>query len=107
MPTIHFVFPDATRLSVEAEVGASILEVARTHHIDLEGACDGSLACSTCHVIVDPSWFDQLVPATHEEEDVLDLAFGLVPTSRLGCQIIVTQAMDGLILHLPHATRHL
>ena len=107
MPQIHFVLPESDTITVEATVGSSILEVARQYQIDLEGACDGSLACSTCHVIIDESWFTQLPPATEQEEDMLDLAFGLVPTSRLGCQIVVTPEMDGLVLRLPHATRHL
>jgi 2Fe-2S ferredoxin len=65
------------------------------------------MACSTCHVIVDPEWFGRLDPASEDEEDMLDLAFGLTRTSRLGCQIIITEALDGLVVRLPKATRNL
>jgi len=81
---------------VEAENGLTLLDLARAHDIDIEGACEGSLACSTCHVIVDPEYFDLLEPPSDDEEDMLDLAFGLQETSRLGCQITVTDALDGL-----------
>src|SRR5207302_9227085 len=75
--------------------------------IDIEGACEGSLACSTCHVIVDPEWYDLLKEASEDEEDMLDLAFGLTATSRLGCQIIITEELDGLVVKLPTSTRNL
>jgi 2Fe-2S ferredoxin len=83
------------------------MEVARRHDIDIEGACEGSLACSTCHVIVDPEWYGRLGAASEEEEDMLDLAFNLTRTSRLGCQIIINEELDGLIVQLPAATRNL
>ena len=70
-------------------------------------ACEGSLACSTCHVIVAKEWYDKLSPATEDEEDMLDLAFGLTATSRLGCQIIMTKDLDGLEVTLPAATRNM
>jgi 2Fe-2S ferredoxin len=85
----------------------SVMEVARRNDIDIEGACEGSLACSTCHVIVDPDWYERLSAASEEEEDMLDLAFNLTRTSRLGCQIIVTEELDGLTVQLPAATRNL
>lgn len=107
MPHVIFVKPDGTELSVETSVGLSLLEVAHANAIDIEGACEGSLACSTCHVIVDPVWFDQLEPPTEGEEDMLDLAFGLTHTSRLGCQIIMTPELDGLRVKLPGATRNM
>lgn len=107
MPKITFVIPDGTRLEVDAPVGLSVLEVAHSHHIDLEGACEGSLACSTCHVIVDPAWFGKLDESTEEEEDMLDLTFGLTNTSRLGCQIRITEELDGLVVSLPTATRNM
>jgi len=75
--------------------------------LDMEGACEGAMACSTCHVIVDPSWNDRLDAPTEDEEDMLDLAPGLKATSRLGCQIIITEAMDGLVVHLPDSARNL
>ncbi|WP_119678117.1 ferredoxin family 2Fe-2S iron-sulfur cluster binding protein [Indioceanicola profundi] len=101
MPKMVFVETDGTRREVDAPLGLSILEVARRHDIDLEGACEGSLACSTCHVIVDPQWYDVLPDASEDEEDMLDLAFGLTKTSRLGCQIRITEEMDGLTVRLP------
>ncbi len=92
---------------VEAPVGLSLLEIAHRHGIDIEGACEGSLACSTCHVIVDPEWYELLKEASEDEEDMLDLAFGLTRTSRLGCQIVMTEELDGLTVTLPKATRNL
>ena len=85
MPKMTFIERDGTRREVDAPLGMSVLEIARRHDIDIEGACEGSLACSTCHVIVDPSWFAKLAKPTEDEEDMLDLAFGLTQTSRLGC----------------------
>ena len=85
---------------------SSVLQVARQHDIDIEGACEGSLACSTCHVIVDPDWYDLLKEASEDEDDMLDLAFNLTKTSRLGCQIIITEELDGLTVRLPAATRN-
>ena len=107
MPRMTFIDPDGTRHEVDAPEGLSLLEIARENDIDIEGACDGSLACSTCHVIVDAPWFDGLAEASEEEEDMLDLAFGLTRTSRLGCQIRMTEDLDGLTVTLPTATRNM
>jgi ferredoxin, 2Fe-2S len=108
MPKMTFLSADGkTRREVEAPLGLSVLEIAHRNGIDLEGACEGSLACSTCHVIVDADWFDQLDESTEEEEDMLDLAFGLTHTSRLGCQIKMTDELDGLTVRLPTATRNM
>lgn len=107
MPKMTFITPDKTRIEVDAPNGLSVMEIAHKHNIDLEGACEGSLACSTCHVIVDPSWFDALEDASEDEEDMLDLAFGLTETSRLGCQIIMSDELDGLVVALPSATRNM
>jgi len=107
MPKIIFVSTDGTEKTVEAPLGISLLEVAHKNEISLEGACEGSLACSTCHVVVDESYFDGLPEATEDEEDMLDLAFGLTHTSRLGCQIIVTDELDGLKVSLPAGTRNM
>jgi 2Fe-2S ferredoxin len=107
MPKMTFILPDGTRQEVEAPVGLSVLEIAHRNHIDLEGACEGSLACSTCHVIVDPEDFERLKDASEDEEDMLDLAWGLTETSRLGCQIIITDELDGLTVRLPAATRNM
>jgi 2Fe-2S ferredoxin len=107
MPKMTFISPDGKRTEVDAPVGLSVLEIAHRNNIDLEGACEGSLACSTCHVIVSPEDFDRLKDPTEEEEDMLDLAFGLTHTSRLGCQIIMTEELDGLTVTLPAATRNM
>ena len=107
MPKMVFIERDGKRREVEAPLGLSVLEIAHKHGIDIEGACEGSLACSTCHVIVDPEWHDLLKDATEDEEDMLDLAFGLTQTSRLGCQIIMTEELDGLTVKLPAATRNM
>ena len=107
MPKINFINPKGENIEIDAPVGLSILEVAHQNNIDLEGACEGSLACSTCHVVVDSEWYDLLPTATEDEEDMLDLAFGLTHTSRLGCQIIVTDELDGLVVRLPSATRNM
>jgi ferredoxin, 2Fe-2S len=107
MPKMTFVLRDGTAKEVEAPLGLSILEVAHRNSIDIEGACEGSLACSTCHVIVDKAWYDKLAAATEDEEDMLDLAFGLTRTSRLGCQVVINEALDGLVVSLPKETRNL
>jgi len=107
MPKMTFILPDGTHRQVEAPVGLSVLEIAHRNQIDLEGACEGSLACSTCHVIVEPEDFERLKDPTEDEEDMLDLAWGLTETSRLGCQIIMTDELDGLTVKLPAATRNM
>ncbi|MGC2415026.1 MAG: ferredoxin family 2Fe-2S iron-sulfur cluster binding protein [Stellaceae bacterium] len=107
MPTMIFIERDGGRREVDAPLGLSVLEIAHKNGIDIEGACEGSLACSTCHVIIDPEWYDLLKEASEDEEDMLDLAFGLTATSRLGCQIIITEELDGLIVRLPASTRNM
>ena len=107
MQKMTFIERDGTRKEVEASNGLSVLEIAHRHGVDIEGACEGSLACSTCHVIVDPEWYELLKTATEDEEDMLDLAFGLTQTSRLGCQIIMCDELDGLTVKLPAATRNM
>ena len=108
MPKVIFKYADGTVQEIEAENGISILEVAHKNDISLEGACEGLLACSTCHVVVEEeAVFDSLPEPTEEEEDMLDMAFGLTPTSRLGCQIIVNDDIDGITLLVPEATRNM
>lgn len=107
MPRMTFIQTDDTKVEVDAPVGLSVLEIAHRHNIDLEGACEGSLACSTCHVVVNQEWYDALPQAEENEEDMLDLAFGLTCTSRLGCQIIMTEELEGLTVKLPAATRNM
>ncbi len=106
MPKMVFVLTDGQEKEVEAPNGLSVLEIAHKNDIAIEGACEGSLACSTCHIIVDNEYFDMLDEPTEDEEDMLDLAFGLETTSRLGCQIIMSDDLDGLKVKLPQATRN-
>jgi len=94
-------------IEIEALVGLSILEVAHSNNIDLEGACEGSLACATCHVILEENIYNKIEEPTEAEEDMLDLAFGLTHTSRLGCQIILTKDLEGIKIKLPSATRNI
>lgn len=107
MPRMNFITPSGKTVEVDAPIGLSVLEIAHQNAVELEGACEGSLACSTCHVIVEPEWYPLLETATEGEEDMLDLAFGLTHTSRLGCQIIMRNELDGLTVRLPTATRNM
>ncbi|MEE2698597.1 MAG: 2Fe-2S iron-sulfur cluster-binding protein [Pseudomonadota bacterium] len=101
MPTITFIETDGIRRSFDAKNGDTILDVASRNNINLEGACEGEMACTTCHVIVSSEWFPRLKSATEEEEDMLDLATDLKATSRLGCQILLTDNLDGIVVSLP------
>jgi len=107
VPRVTFVLADGTRRAIEAPAGRTLLEIAWENHIDIEGACGGVMACSTCHVIVDRAFYDRLDAPGEEEDEMLDLAWGLTPTSRLGCQIVLTEALDGLVVALPAETRNL
>src|ERR1051326_2669862 len=107
MPKMTFVERNGTRREVDAPLGLSVLEIAHRNDIDIEGACEGSLACSTCHVIVDPEWYELLQDASEDEEDMLDLAFGLTATSRLAAQIIIPENLEGLPVRLPPAPRNM
>ncbi|GFZ04333.1 similar to MITOCHONDRIAL FERREDOXIN 2 [Actinidia rufa] len=91
--SVTFVGKVGDKQHIKVPIGMSLLEAAHENDIDLEGACEGSLACSTCHVIL-----------MDEENDMLDLAFGLTETSRLGCQVITKPELDGLRLAIPSAT---
>lgn len=101
MPKLTFIEKDGTHKQVDAPLGLSVMEIAHRFDVDIEGACEGSLACATCHVVVDEAWYDKLGTPSEDEEDMLDLAFGLTPTSRLGCQIVMTEELDGLVVELP------
>ena len=101
MVKIIFIDSDGSEKEVEADLGLSILEVAHKNGVDLEGACEGSLACSTCHIILEKKPFEKLPEPSEEEEDMLDLAFGLEPTSRLGCQIRLDDNLNGLRVTIP------
>ena len=107
MIVINFIGRDGQRQQASAEPGARLLEVAQNAGQPLEGTCEGQMACSTCHVIVDADWFGQLPPAREEEEDMLDLAAGATRTSRLSCQIMLTEALDGLTVRIPPTSRNM
>jgi 2Fe-2S ferredoxin len=107
MAKMTFIERDGNRKIVDAPLGMSVMEIARKSGVDIEGACEGSLACSTCHVIVEADWFARLDTASEDEEDMLDLAFGLTKTSRLGCQIVMRPDLDGLVVRLPKEVRNL
>ncbi|MBO0334546.1 ferredoxin family 2Fe-2S iron-sulfur cluster binding protein [Sneathiella sp. CAU 1612] len=107
MPKMTFIKPDGSRQEVDAPLGRTILEIAHQNNIDLEGACEGSLACSTCHIIVSDEDFERLPDPTEDEEDMLDLAYGLTRTSRLGCQIEITEELDDLVVTLPGGSNNM
>ena len=98
---------DKGRTEAEAESGSILLDVAQAHLMPLEGTCEGQMACSTCHVIVDKADFDRLPEASEMEEDMLDLAAGARRTSRLACQIVLTPDLDGLTVHIPAESRNM
>ncbi|OMO53839.1 hypothetical protein CCACVL1_28309 [Corchorus capsularis] len=113
--SVTFVSKDGEETQIRVPIGMSMLEAAHENDLELEGknhdffvgACEGSLACSTCHVIVmDMEYYNKLEDPTDEENDMLDLAFGLTETSRLGCQIVARPELDGIRLAIPAATRN-
>jgi len=93
-------------VETKAKVGQSLLICAHNNGIELEGACEGVCACSTCHVILEEHIYEDLPEPSEEEEDMLDQAFGLTNTSRLGCQICLTKKLDGMLATIPKATRN-
>ncbi|NLR72613.1 2Fe-2S iron-sulfur cluster binding domain-containing protein [Novosphingobium sp. ERN07] len=105
MVSITFVTAKGEKVATKAKPGQRLLEVGQNAGMPLEGTCEGQMACSTCHVIVAPDWFDKLPPAVDDEEDMLDLAAGVTRTSRLSCQIELTDALDGLVVHVPDEAR--
>jgi 2Fe-2S ferredoxin len=107
MPTLTFILRDGSRKSVEAQPGHTLLEIAQNNGLDVEGACEGSLSCSTCHMIIAADWYKRLPEASEEENDMLDLASGLTRTSRLGCQLIMQKDWDGMEVRLPSAVRNM
>ena len=107
MSKMTFIDRDGNELTVEAPLGNTILDIAHANDIDIEGACEGCMACSTCHVVIEPDWYKKLAAPSQDEEDMLDLVFGLTRTSRLGCQIEITKEMDGLRVQLPSETRNI
>ncbi len=107
MPKLTFINTDGSRTEIAAPCGISVMEIAHKNNVDVEGACEGALACSTCHVVVATDDYERLEEPTEDEEDMLDLAFGLTHTSRLCCQIIMSEELDGLTVTLPAATRNM
>uniref|UniRef100_M3ZTH9 Ferredoxin-2, mitochondrial n=1 Tax=Xiphophorus maculatus TaxID=8083 RepID=M3ZTH9_XIPMA len=105
---VNVVYIDRSgeRIPVKAKVGDNVLYLAHKHGIDLEGACEASLACSTCHVYVNSAHLDKLPEPEEREDDMLDMAPMLQENSRLGCQIILTPDLDGIELTLPKVTRN-
>ena len=99
--TVTFIDQRGKQIAVTAEAGDNLLRVGQAAGLPLEGTCEGQMACSTCHVIVAPEWFERLPPAAEEEEDMLDFAAGARRTSRLSCQIELTAGMDGLTVTIP------
>ncbi len=92
------------RHELPAKAGQSAMEILRDAGLPIEGECNGSLACATCHVWVDDAWIGKLPPPVPDEEDMLDVAFNLAPTSRLSCQIMISQDCDGIVLKVPKAS---
>lgn len=103
--SVHFITAEGSRITAEAETGTRLLEVAQAAGMPLEGTCEGQMACSTCHVVVVPDWFGKLPRASADEEDMLDLAAGVTRTSRLSCQIELTEALDGIEVRIPEESR--
>lgn len=101
MVAVRFTDPKGNIVEAEAEPGDNLLRVAQANGLPLEGTCEGQMACSTCHVVVDPNWFEKLPEAKEEEEDMLDFAAGVRRTSRLSCQIDLTEELDGLAVTVP------
>ncbi|XP_071495534.1 adrenodoxin-like [Diadema antillarum] len=101
--TVHFMKQDGERLSVKAKVGETLLDTVIDNDVDIDGfgACEGTLACSTCHLVFPEEIYEQLPEKLDEEEDMLDLAYGLEDTSRLGCQITLTKEMDNMEVVVP------
>uniref|UniRef100_A0A1A8EY62 Ferredoxin-2, mitochondrial n=2 Tax=Nothobranchius korthausae TaxID=1143690 RepID=A0A1A8EY62_9TELE len=105
---VNIVFIDRSgrRIPVKGKTGDNVLFLAHKHGIELEGACEASLACSTCHVYVSAPHFDKLPEPEEREDDMLDMAPMLQENSRLGCQIILTPDLEGMELTLPKVTRN-
>ena len=104
MAKIVFVKSDGDRVEVEAETGHSIMEAALNNDIDeVLAECGGSMSCATCHVHIDPAWFDKLEPRTEMEAELVDCAIDPDEYSRLSCQIEVSDDLDGIVINLPES----
>lgn len=104
MPKIIFVQPDGSQQTVQAEVGQSVMEAATANLVrGIVADCGGGCSCATCHVYVDPGWSARLQPADDIEQAMLEGAIEPDERSRLSCQLRMTEALDGLVLHVPAA----
>ncbi|XP_062433387.1 adrenodoxin, mitochondrial [Rhea pennata] len=103
--TVHFINRDGDKLTAKGKPGDSLLDVVVDNNLDIDGfgACEGTLACSTCHLIFEDHVFEKLDAITDEEMDMLDLAYGLTETSRLGCQICLKKSMNDMTVRVPEA----
>jgi ferredoxin, 2Fe-2S len=102
MPKITYIEHDGTERTVDAEVGATVMETAIRNNVPgIVAECGGACSCATCHVHVDEGWSEKVGPPSPMEEDMLDFAFDVKPTSRLSCQIKVSDELDGLIVRTP------
>ncbi|KAM7214763.1 2Fe-2S ferredoxin-type domain containing protein [Rhypophila decipiens] len=105
---VTFIDKEGASHKIAVNKGDNLLDIAQAHDLEMEGACGGSCACSTCHVIVtEQDYYDKMPEPDDDENDMLDLAFGLTETSRLGCQVVMTPELDGLVVKLPSMTRNL
>jgi len=105
--SVNFITSEKEKIIVEGEIGKTILQIAHENKIGLEGACEGGVACGTCHVIFEESMFKKLKPPTQREEDTLDLVFNVQPTSRLACQVLLTKELENANIILPKSTRNI
>ena len=102
MTKITYIQPDGERIETEAENGATVMETAIVNGVPgIVAECGGACSCATCHVYVDDQWTDVVGGPSSMEEDMLDFAFEVKPTSRLSCQIKVRDEIDGLVVHVP------
>lgn len=105
MVSVRFICADGARVEASGTAGQRLLEVGQAAGMPLEGTCEGQMACSTCHVVIADEWFGNLAPASDDEEDMLDLAAGVCRTSRLSCQIVLDDALDGIEVRIPGEAR--
>lgn len=100
MPRVTFIEMEGGQRDVEVPAGTTVLEAARAHDLPITGTCGGSMVCATCHVMLAAEDRAKLPPPSEDEEDTLDLAFGVTGDSRLGCQIRLSDATDGIRIRL-------
>jgi len=101
MPKLTVIDASGVQRDIDAPIGRHVMQILRDAGYDIEGACEGALACATCHVVVDADWYPKLPSVKDDETDMLDFAEGLTATSRLSCQVAMTDELDGLIVSVP------